>query len=206
MNLVPTTTGSARAITQIFPELEGLLDGRAVRIPLAVGGSIVDMVLEVKRPTSVSEVNAALQAAALGDTGRPSLGSSASPAKGRTLAGILGYEERPLVSTDYTNESRSGVVDAGSTMVTDGTLVKLYVWYDNEWGVQLPDGGARERVVAEMQKATRRAFQRTEMQGPRARARRFGFDDQSAFELYFVFLGGFFYTVLFFIIVSAPLV
>ena len=93
-----------------------------------------------------------LQAAALGDTGRPSLGSSASPAKGRTLAGILGYEERPLVSTDYTNESRSGVVDAGSTMVTDGTLVKLYVWYDNEWGYSCRMEELVRRVVAEMQK------------------------------------------------------
>lgn len=135
MNLVPTTTGSAKAITQIFPELDGLLDGRAVRIPLAVGGSIVDMVLEVKRATTVDEVNAALSAAA----------GAASP-----LAGILGFEARPLVSTDYTNEARSGVVDAGSTMVTDGTLVKLYVWYDNEWGYSCRMEELVRRVVREM--------------------------------------------------------
>ena len=119
MNLIPTTTGSAKAITQIFPELKGLLDGRAVRVPLAVGGSIVDCVFEVKRATSVAEVNGLLERAA---------------APGGELEGILGFETRPLVSTDYNNEARSGVVDAGSTMVTDGTLVKLYVWYDNEWG------------------------------------------------------------------------
>ena len=151
MNLVPTTTGSAKAITQIFPELEGLLDGRAVRIPLAVGGSIVDMVLEVKRATTVAEVNAALAAAAAGaGSGEAGEGGGGDAPCSSSLAGILGYEARPLVSTDYTNEARSGVVDAGSTMVTDGTLVKLYVWYDNEWGYSCRMEELVRRVVREM--------------------------------------------------------
>ena len=138
MNLVPTTTGSAKAITQIFPELAGLLDGRAIRVPLAVGGSIADMVLEVKRATTVQEVNTVLREAAAG-------GASVGLPRG-----ILGFESRQLVSTDYTNESRSGVVDAGSTMVTDGTLVKLYVWYDNEWGYSCRMEELVRRVVKEM--------------------------------------------------------
>jgi len=115
-SLIPTTTGSAKAITKIFPELTGRLNGLAVRVPLT-NGSLTDLVIEAQRETTVEEVNALFKAAAEGE-----------------LAGILGYEERPLVSIDYTNEQRSSVVDAPSTMVIDGTQVKVLAWYDNEWG------------------------------------------------------------------------
>jgi glyceraldehyde 3-phosphate dehydrogenase len=116
LSLIPTTTGSATAIGLIFPELEGKLDGLAVRVPL-LNASLTDAVFEVARPTTVEEVNALLQAAADGP-----------------LRGILGYEERPLVSVDYKDDPRSGIVDALSTMVTDHTQVKVLAWYDNEWG------------------------------------------------------------------------
>jgi len=115
-SLIPTTTGSATAITQIFPELTGRLNGHAVRVPL-LNASLTDCVFEVECETTVEEVNALFKAAADGP-----------------LAGILGYEERPLVSTDYTNDPRSSIVDALSTMVVNGTQVKIYAWYDNEWG------------------------------------------------------------------------
>ncbi|MGM0615390.1 MAG: ArsJ-associated glyceraldehyde-3-phosphate dehydrogenase [Pseudomonadota bacterium] len=116
MSLIPTTTGSAKAITAIFPELEGKINGHAVRVPLA-NASLTDMVFELERSVTVEEVNAALKAAAEGE-----------------LAGILGYEERPLVSIDYRTDPRSTIVDAPSTMVINGTQLKLYAWYDNEWG------------------------------------------------------------------------
>lgn len=116
MSLVPTTTGSATAIGLIYPELQGKLNGLAVRVPL-LNASLTDCVFEVSRPTSVAEVNAALKAAAAGE-----------------LNGILGYEERPLVSIDYCNDPRSSIVDALSTMVVDETQVKILAWYDNEWG------------------------------------------------------------------------
>ncbi len=116
LSLIPTTTGSATAIGLIFPELLGKLDGLAVRVPL-LNASLTDAVFEVARPTTVPEVNALLRAAAEGP-----------------LAGILGYEQRPLVSVDYKDDPRSGVVDALSTMVTDATQVKVLAWYDNEWG------------------------------------------------------------------------
>ena len=115
-SLIPTTTGSATAITLIYPELTGKLNGHAVRVPL-LNASLTDCVFEVKRETSAEEVNALFKAAAEGP-----------------LSGILGYEERPLVSTDYTNDPRSSIVDALSTMVVAGTQVKVYAWYDNEWG------------------------------------------------------------------------
>lgn len=115
-SLIPTTTGSATAITLIYPELKGRLNGHAVRVPL-LNASIIDCVFEVERPTTVDEVNAFFKAAAEGP-----------------LAGILGYEERPLVSADYTNDPRSSIVDAPSTMVVNGTQVKIYAWYDNEMG------------------------------------------------------------------------
>lgn len=115
-SLIPTTTGSATAITLIYPELEGRLNGHAVRVPL-LNASLTDCVFEVERETTVDEVNALFKAAADGP-----------------LRGILGYEERPLVSADYTNDPRSGIVDAPSTMVVNGTQVKIYVWYDNEMG------------------------------------------------------------------------
>lgn len=115
-SLIPTTTGSATAITLIYPELTGRLNGHAVRVPL-LNASLTDCVFELERETTVEEVNGLFEAAAQGD-----------------LKGILGYETRPLVSTDYTNDPRSGIVDAPSTMVVNGTQLKVYVWYDNEWG------------------------------------------------------------------------
>ena len=115
-SMIPTTTGSAKAITQIFPELTGRLNGHAVRIPL-LNASLTDCVFEVERETTVEEVNALLQAAAEGP-----------------LAGILGFETRPLVSSDFLNDARSSIIDAPSTMVVNGTQVKIYAWYDNEWG------------------------------------------------------------------------
>ena len=116
MSLIPTTTGSATAIAEIFPELRGRLNGHAVRVPLA-NASLTDCVFEVERPTSVDEVNTLLKQAADGP-----------------LRGILGYEERPLVSIDYRTDPRSSIIDALSTMVINQTQVKLYAWYDNEWG------------------------------------------------------------------------
>lgn len=116
MNLIPTTTGSATAIAEIFPELRGRLNGHAVRVPLA-NASITDCVFEVERATTVEEVNALLKAASENE-----------------LKDILGYEVRPLVSTDYCGDPRSSIVDALSTMVTNNTQVKIYAWYDNEWG------------------------------------------------------------------------
>jgi glyceraldehyde 3-phosphate dehydrogenase len=116
MNLIPTTTGSATAITLIYPELAGRLNGHAIRVPL-LNASITDCVFEVARETTVDEVNALFAAAAAGP-----------------LAGILGYETRPLVSSDYVNDPRSSIIDARSTMVIAGTQVKVYAWYDNEWG------------------------------------------------------------------------
>ncbi|MDG2294349.1 MAG: ArsJ-associated glyceraldehyde-3-phosphate dehydrogenase [Paracoccaceae bacterium] len=115
-SLIPTTTGSATAITLIYPELTGKLNGHAVRVPL-LNASLTDCVFEVQRPTDVAEVNELFKAAAEGD-----------------LKGILGYEERPLVYTDYTNDPRSSIIDALSTTVVNGTQVKVYAWYDNEWG------------------------------------------------------------------------
>ena len=116
LSLIPTTTGSATAIAEIFPELRGKLNGHAVRVPLA-NASLTDCVFEVARATTAEEVNALLKAAAAGP-----------------LHGILGYEERPLVSIDYRTDPRSSIVDALSTLVVDGTQVKVYAWYDNEWG------------------------------------------------------------------------
>lgn len=115
-SLAPTTTGSATAIALIYPELKGKLDGHAVRAPV-LNASLTDCVFELQRPTTAEEVNALFQAAAQGE-----------------LAGILGFEDRPLVSADYARDTRSAIVDALSTLVTDGTLLKVYAWYDNEMG------------------------------------------------------------------------
>jgi glyceraldehyde 3-phosphate dehydrogenase len=115
-SLIPTTTGSATAITLIYPELKGRLNGHAIRVPL-LNASLTDCVFEMQRETSVDEVNGLFSAAA-----------------GGALAGILGYETRPLVSQDYVNDPRSAIIDALSTMVVNGTQVKIYAWYDNEWG------------------------------------------------------------------------
>ncbi len=116
LSLIPTTTGSATAIAEIFPELRGRLNGHAVRVPLA-NASLTDCVFEVERATSAEEVNTLLKRAADNE-----------------LKGILGYEERPLVSIDYRTDPRSSIVDALSTLVVNGTHVKIYAWYDNEWG------------------------------------------------------------------------
>ncbi|MCG8494155.1 MAG: ArsJ-associated glyceraldehyde-3-phosphate dehydrogenase [Sneathiellales bacterium] len=116
MSLIPTTTGSATAITHIFPELKGRLNGHAIRVPLA-NASLTDCVFEVEKPTTAEEVNTFLKAASE-----------------QELKDILGYEERPLVSIDYKTDPRSSIIDALSTMVVDGTQVKIYAWYDNEWG------------------------------------------------------------------------
>ena len=117
ISLIPTTTGSARAIGDIFPELNGRLNGHAVRVPL-MNASLTDFTFEAARQTSAEEVNGLLKAA-----------SEQGP-----LAGILGYEERPLVSADYRTDPRSAIVDALSTLVINGTQVKVLAWYDNEWG------------------------------------------------------------------------
>jgi glyceraldehyde 3-phosphate dehydrogenase len=115
-SLIPTTTGSATAIGLIYPELAGRLNGHAVRVPL-LNASLTDSVFEMARETSAEEVNALFEDAAA-----------------KELAGILGFETRPLVSADYVNDPRSAIVDAASTMVVGGTQAKVYAWYDNEWG------------------------------------------------------------------------
>jgi glyceraldehyde 3-phosphate dehydrogenase len=117
ISLIPTRTGSARAIGDIFPDLDGRLNGHAVRVPL-MNASLTDFTFEAARPTCADEVNGLLRAAAADGP----------------LAGILGYEERPLVSADYRTDPRSAIVDAPSTLVIDDTQVKVLAWYDNEWG------------------------------------------------------------------------
>lgn len=116
ISLIPTSTGSATAITEIFPELKGRLNGHAVRVPLT-NASLTDCVFELERATTVEEVNKLLKTAS--ET---------------YLRNILGYEERPLVSVDYRGDARSSIIDALSTMVINGTQLKIYAWYDNEWG------------------------------------------------------------------------
>ncbi len=115
-SLIPTSTGSATAITLIYPELAGKLNGLAVRVPL-LNASLVDAVFTMQRDVTAEEINDRLKQAAQG-----------------SLQGILGFEERPLVSADYTNDTRSGIVDGPSTIVVDGRLVKVLIWYDNEFG------------------------------------------------------------------------
>jgi glyceraldehyde 3-phosphate dehydrogenase len=115
-SLIPTSTGSATAITLIYPELAGKLNGIAVRVPL-LNASLTDCVFTMSRDVTVTEINELLRTAADGE-----------------LSGILGFESRPLVSADYTNDTRSGIVDGPSTMVIDGQMVKVLVWYDNEYG------------------------------------------------------------------------
>ncbi|MGI9611580.1 MAG: ArsJ-associated glyceraldehyde-3-phosphate dehydrogenase [Acidimicrobiales bacterium] len=115
-SLIPTSTGSATAITMIYPELAGKLDGLAVRVPL-LNASLVDAVFTMARDVTAAEINDRLRAAADG-----------------SLSGILGFEDRPLVSADYTNDTRSGIVDGPATMVVDDRMVKVLIWYDNEYG------------------------------------------------------------------------
>jgi glyceraldehyde 3-phosphate dehydrogenase len=116
LSLSPTTTGSATAIALIYPELKGKLNGHAVRAPV-LNASLTDCVFEMMHPVTAEEVNELFRSAAAGP-----------------LAGILGFEARPLVSADYVNDARSAIVDGPSTMVTDETLLKVYAWYDNEVG------------------------------------------------------------------------
>jgi glyceraldehyde 3-phosphate dehydrogenase len=127
-SLIPTTTGSATAITHIFPDLKGKLNGHAVRVPLS-NASLTDCVFEVATPTSAEAVNELFKAAANGP-----------------LKGILGYEERPLVSIDYQTDTRSSIIDALSTMVVNNTQVKIYAWYDNEWGYANRTAELAERI------------------------------------------------------------
>ena len=115
-SLIPTSTGSAKAITKIFPELEGKLNGLAVRVPL-LNASLVDLVIETERAVTAEEVNGYFK-----------------EASETYLKDILGYEERPLVSVDYKGDPRSSIIDAPSTMVINDTQLKIYAWYDNEWG------------------------------------------------------------------------
>ena len=129
MSLIPTTTGSAKAIVEIFPELKDRIDGHAVRVPLA-NASLTDIVIDVSRDTDIEEVNALLKHASEND-----------------LKGILGFEERPLVSIDYRGERRSTVVDALSTMVVGSRMLKIYAWYDNEMGYATRTAELMHRVA-----------------------------------------------------------
>jgi glyceraldehyde 3-phosphate dehydrogenase len=116
LNIIPTTTGAAKAVALVIPELEGKFDGFAMRVPTPTV-SVVDFVGELEKDVTVEEVNGALKAAAEGE-----------------LKGILGYSEEPLVSMDLKGDSRSSIVDAPMTSVLDGNMVKIITWYDNEWG------------------------------------------------------------------------
>ena len=131
-NLIPTTTGSATAITMIYPELKGKLNGHAVRVPL-LNASLTDCVFEVERATSEQEVNSLFE-----------------EASNKSLKGILGFEKRPLVSSDYTNDPRSSIVDGLSTMVVNKTQVKVYAWYDNEWGYSCRLGDITRMVAGSL--------------------------------------------------------
>ena len=131
-NLIPTTTGSAKAITMIYPELKGKLNGHAVRVPL-LNASLTDCVFEVERATSEKEVNSLFE-----------------DASNKSLKGILGFEKRPLVSSDYTNDPRSSIVDGLSTMVVNKTQVKVYAWYDNEWGYSCRLGDITRMVAGSL--------------------------------------------------------
>jgi glyceraldehyde 3-phosphate dehydrogenase len=131
-NLIPTTTGSAKAITMIYPELKGKLNGHAVRVPL-LNASLTDCVFEVESATSEQEVNSLFE-----------------EASNKSLKGILGFEKRPLVSSDYTNDPRSSIVDGLSTMVVNKTQVKVYAWYDNEWGYSCRLGDITRMVAGSL--------------------------------------------------------
>lgn len=139
LSLVPTTTGSATAIGLIYPELQGKLNGMAVRVPL-LNASLTDCVFEVSRPTNAEEVNRHLKEAAEGE-----------------LSGILGFEQRPLVSVDFVNDPRSSIVDGPSTMVVDATQVKVVAWYDNEWGYVNRLAELAAKVAASLPAVKRRA-------------------------------------------------
>ena len=129
-SLIPTSTGSATAISMIYPELAGKLNGSAVRVPL-LNASLTDAVFTMSRDVTVEEVNGLFLEASRGE-----------------LAGILGFEHRPLVSADYTNDTRSGIVDGPSTMVIDGCMLKVLVWYDNEYGYAFRMADLATKVAA----------------------------------------------------------
>jgi glyceraldehyde 3-phosphate dehydrogenase len=131
-SLIPTSTGSARAIGLIYPELEGRLNGHAVRVPLLTG-SLTDCVFELERPSTADHANALFEAYAHG-----------------SLAGVLGYETRPLVSSDFCHDPRSAIVDGPSTMVVGGTQLKVYAWYDNEWAYALRMTDVLRHVAARL--------------------------------------------------------
>src|SRR5690606_9586816 len=119
MNIVPTTTGAARAVGKVLPHLQGKLDGFAVRVPTA-DVSLVDLVAELDKPATPEEINDAFRKAAAGP-----------------MQGILGITDEPLVSSDFIGDSRSSIVDGSLTKVMDGNLAKVVSWYDNEWGYSL---------------------------------------------------------------------
>jgi glyceraldehyde 3-phosphate dehydrogenase len=119
LNIIPTTTGAAKAVALVIPELKGKFDGFALRVPTPTV-SVVDLVADVEKPATVDEVNGAFRAASEG-----------------RMKGILGISMEPLVSMDYKGDTRSSIVDGPSTMVIDGTMVKVVSWYDNEWGYSL---------------------------------------------------------------------
>jgi glyceraldehyde 3-phosphate dehydrogenase len=131
LNIVPTSTGAAKALGLVIPELDGRLNGFAVRVPTPTG-SLVDLTIEASRPTSKTEVNAAFAAAA--DHG--------------ALAGILAYTEKPIVSSDIVGSTYSAIFDAALTTVVDGTQVKVLAWYDNEWGYSTRLVELAQRVAA----------------------------------------------------------
>jgi glyceraldehyde 3-phosphate dehydrogenase len=131
-SLIPTSTGSATAITMIYPELTGKLNGTAVRVPL-LNASLTDAVFTMQRDVTVDEINRLLREASQGE-----------------LEGILGFEMLPLVSADYTNDTRSGIVDGPSTMVIDGRMVKVLIWYDNEYGYAFRMADLAAKVAADL--------------------------------------------------------
>ncbi|MCD4671160.1 MAG: glyceraldehyde-3-phosphate dehydrogenase, partial [Anaerolineaceae bacterium] len=122
-NIIPTTTGAAKAVALVIPDLKGIFDGFAIRVPTPTV-SLVDFVAEIEKPTSVEELNAIFKAASESDR----------------LSGILGYSEEPLVSMDYKGDPRSSIIDAPNTMVMGGSMIKVVTWYDNEWGYSCRTG------------------------------------------------------------------
>jgi glyceraldehyde 3-phosphate dehydrogenase len=135
VNMVPTSTGAAKALGLVIPELEGKLHGYAMRVPVPTG-SVVDLTVEVERPTTVEQVNEAFAQAA-----------------GGSLEGVLEYSEEPLVSADIVGSPHSSIFDSGFTSVIDGTCVKVLAWYDNEWGYANRLGELAERVLAPVRSA-----------------------------------------------------
>ncbi|GIW19855.1 MAG: glyceraldehyde-3-phosphate dehydrogenase [Chloroflexota bacterium] len=136
-NIIPTTTGAAKALALVIPDLKGKFDGFSLRVPTPTV-SVVDFTADVARPTSVEELNEAFRAAAAGP-----------------MKGILGVSDEPLVSSDFRGDSRSSIIDAQSTMVMGGTMVKVIAWYDNEWGYSCRVADLVAMVAAKLPAATR---------------------------------------------------